>query len=554
MDVTAVIGNGNSMPMGVRKLPDNAGCGSLIDELLVAEAYPHPVAHLELRQTHISWIVLTGSFAYKIKKPVHYDFIDAATLERRHHLCDEELRLNRRFAPDLYVDVVPIVREDGRLRVGGAGVPVEYAVRMHEFDPSQQLATRLAQLGVAPDDMRGLAARLADAHLRAAVAPSCGPCGTVDAVRQPMLGNFRLLRAHLGDAGRLRKLERLARWTDDSLTRLAPLINSRLQSGMVRECHGDLHARNIVRWQQQWMPFDCLEFDPMLRWIDVISDVAFLFMDLTSRGRADLACEFISRYLEETGDYEGLRLLPLYAAYLALVRAKVDALGAEGAGPDERLALEARLAERLETALHFMQARPTTLVIMHGVTASGKSWLSERLVSALPALRIRSDLERKRLAGVAPLARRVFGIGEGAYAPAATAATYQRLLACAEAALDGDCNVVIDASFLDPAHREMFRALAQRRHCRYLIVCCVTDPATLQTRLRTRARSGLDPSEATREVLEQQLGTLQPLTADEQSYVVQVDTRGVGTADAAMLQVRTRLESAACQQENQGPS
>lgn len=541
MDANARVGEAQNVGMAASRTPGAGTGGFRIDELLVDAAYPHPVAHLQLKQTHISWVVLTGRFAYKVKKPVRYAFIDASTLERRRFLCEEELRLNRRFAPDLYLDVVSIVRDGGPLKVGGHGEPVEFAVRMHEFDPSQELAAQLAQNGVTAQDMNAFAAQLADWHLRAAVATAPGPFGTFERVRAAMLENFALLRTHLSGARELKLLERLATWTDDSLARFEPLIHSRRQSGMVRECHGDLHARNIVRWRQQWLPFDCLEFDPDLRWIDVMSDVAFLFMDLMSRHREDLAHEFLSRYLEETGDFEGLRLLSLYAAYLALVRAKVDALGAETAGPEERQALETRLAERLTTAVRFMDAEPPALVIMHGVTASGKSWLSERLVSAIHAVRIRSDLERKRLAGIAPLARRVFGVGEGDYTAATTQRTYERLLECAESALDGACSVIVDATFLDPVHREMFRSLALRRRCRFLIVSCSTDAATLEARLDSRAHGGLDPSEATRGVLDHQLSSHQPLTAEELPHAVQIDTSRFTSADAGITQIRTRL-------------
>jgi len=515
--------------------------GFRIEDLLTDAAYPHAVAHLKLLQTHISWVVLTGPYAYKIKKPVRYAFIDASTLERRRFLCEEELRLNHRFAPDLYVDVVPIVLDGGRLTVSGNGEPVEFAVRMHEFDPSQELAALLGQNVVTAQDMSTFAARIADSHRLAAVANLEDSFGSFQTVRAAMLANFALLRTHLGDALQLQLLERLASWTEDSLTRLRPLIESRRQSGMVRECHGDLHSRNIVRWRQRWLPFDSLEFDPDLRWVDVISDAAFLFMDLVSRHHEDLAHAFLSRYLEDTGDYEGLRLLPLYAAYLALVRAKVDALGAETAGPEERRALEARLAERLATAVLFMDARPQVLVIMHGVTASGKSWLSERLVSRIHAVRIRSDLERKRLLGVAPLARRVFGVGEGDYTAATMQHTYERLLECADSALEGSCSVIVDATFLNAAYRAMFGSLALRRRCRYLIVSCISDAATLKSRLESRARTGLDPSEATTAVLDQQLRSLQPLTKEEMRYAVQVDTSRLDSADAGLLEITAQL-------------
>ena len=512
-----------------------------IDDLLVAAAFPHPVTQVQLRQTHISWVVLTGPFAYKIKKPVRYEFIDASTLEKRRFLCEEELRLNRRLAPDLYNGIAAIVYENGRLSVGGRGDPLEFAVKMRQFDPSQELSERLARDDVTLQDMHGLAALLADFHVRAAVALASGPFGTFQKIRERMLDNITLLRRHLDGEPERKLLERLETWTNASLARLEPLIQSRRQIGAVRECHGDLHARNIVRWRQQWLPFDCLEFDPELRWIDVMSDTAFLFMDLASRRREDLACEFMSRYLEETGDYAGLRLLPLYATYSALVRAKVDALGAENAGDAERVALENRLTERLATAVRFMDAGPPAIVIMHGVTASGKSWLSEQLVPAIHALRIRSDLERKRLEGVAPLARRIFGVGEGAYGVASTQATYEQMHELADSALDGNCRVVIDATFLDPEHRDIFRRLALRRQCPFLIVTCTSDATTLASRLQTRARNDLDPSEATQAVLDRQLQAQQPLTDEELLHAIPVDTSRPGSASDAIKEVRARL-------------
>jgi len=512
-----------------------------IRELLVASCYPHAVTHLRLKETHLSWIVLTGHYAYKIKKPVSYDFIDASTLERRRFLCDEELRLNRRFAPELYLDVVPITRDSGRLMVGGTGKALEYAVRMREFAESEELASRLDRDAVAVEEIQAIAARLADAHRRAAVADAASRFGTLDAVRQPMLDNFSPLRTHLGDVRRLQLVERLEDWTRGSLARLRSLIEARRLAGMVRECHGDLHSRNIVLWSRQWMPFDCLEFDPALRWIDVISDVAFLYMDLVSRSRAALGYHFVSGYLECTGDYEGLKLVPLYSAYRALVRAKVDALGAETADAQALEGLRSRLEHRLDTAAGFVDAAPPALIIMHGVTASGKSWLSDRLIGAIPAVRVRSDLERKRLAGVAALAKRAVGVGEGDYSTEKTRAVYERLLDCAAAALDGNCSIIVDATFLDRLQRDAFRSLAKRMGRRFLIVSCIADPAILAGRLDARARGGFDPSEATRAVLKRQLQDAQPLGAEEgiQSIVIDMG-RPVDTGATAEM-IRARL-------------
>jgi len=512
-----------------------------IEQLLAKTAYPHAVTRIALKQTHLSWIVLTGSFAYKVKKPVRFDFVDASTLERRRHLCQEELRLNRRFAPGLYLDVVPITREADGLKAGGAGEPIEYAVRMRQFDEEQELGSCLERSAVTPQGMAALAGLLAEAHARADPATLDSPFGSLPAVRQPMFDNFSLLRARLSDPRQLQQLARLEAWTHRSLSQLTPVIESRRRSGRVRECHGDLHARNIVWWEDRWLPFDCLEFDPGLRWIDVVSDAAYLYMDLFARSREDLAANFLSRYLEVSGDYEGLRLLHLYCSYRALVRAKVDALWADTAGPRERIDLEARLARRLAAAMQFMETGQPALILMHGVTASGKSWLSERLVGAIPAIRVRSDLERKRLEGVDELAHRGLAVGAGNYSRIATRRTYERLLDCAGAALEGGCSIIVDATFLEARDRAAFRALAQQRECPFLIVSCVADPATLARRLDSRNRSGLDPSEATRDVLADQLERRQPLEAEEKRLALEIDTGSVAAVDGVAGRIRSLL-------------
>jgi uncharacterized protein len=294
------------------------------------------------------------------------------------------------------------------------------------------------------------------------------------------------------------------------------------------------------------MPFDCIEFGPDLRWTDVIGDTAFLYMDLTSRRREDLAHEFLSRYLEATGDYQGLQLLPLFAAYLALVRAKVDALDIKTAKEGERGSLEGRLAARLATAVRFMDKKQSAVMIMNGVSGSGKSWLSQQMVPLFQAVRIRSDLERKRLAGFAPLARHLYGIGEGNYSAAAIQRSYDWLVKCAGYAIDGGCNVIIDATFLDRAHRDAFRALATQRHCAFLIASCSTDASTLEARVDSRAHSGNDPSEATRAIVERQLCSWQPLSTDELPDAVHIDTTRLASANAGLAEVRSRLTALGC--------
>jgi len=511
-----------------------------VHELLAPAAFSHPVSAARLVETYISWIVLTGEFAYKIKKPVRFEFIDASSLERRRMLCEEELRLNRRLAPDLYLDVVPITRDREGLHVAGSGPAVEFAVRMRQFAAADELANQLGPGGAEPEELARLGALLAQFHAGAGVAGSDTNYGEYDAVRDQILANLAVLMASLTSAEDLRGLGRLTDWSHAALAALEPLIRLRKLSGAVRECHGDLHARNIVRWRGAWTPFDCLEFEPALRWIDVMSDVAFLFMDLLAHERGDLAYAFLGRYLEQTGDYEGLRVLPFYAVYRALVRAKVDALAAHTSPPELARGMRARLADRVNVALKLTHPQEPTLVIMHGVAASGKSLLSERLAPVLAAVRVRSDLERKRLAGVPALAQREFGFRMGAYDTESTHRTYARLLECAESALASGISVIVDATFLDRRRRELFHALARQRRSSFLIVSCQTNRATLDARLAARRQAGADASEATHTVLEEQLKLLEPLTALERSHAVEIDT----TTEAPLASTIERIRAA----------
>ena len=509
-----------------------------IHELLAPEAFPHPVSAITLRETHISWVILTGPFAYKIKKAVKFDFIDSLTLQRRRHLCEEELRLNRRLAPDLYVDVVAITRKNGCIAIDGDGAAIEYAVRMQQFSASDELPALLTTRDVKVAQMEALAESLAQFHLNATVAaPTQAPAKT-ELMYQSVFGNLAQLLTHLsGEYSSA--LNRLIDWTHDTAQALEPAFEARERSGFVRECHGDLHAANIVRWHGQLVPFDAIEFEPKLRWIDVISDVAFLVMDLASHERTDLASALLSRYLEVTGDYDGVRVLPFYAAYRALVRAKIDALAAEQL-PSQAAELRQRLQRRIRAALTWTTRRQPTLVLMHGASGSGKSWLSRQLVPELGAIRIRSDLERKRLAGRQATQPSAASVREGIYAPQFTHRTYGRMVDCAENCLRAGFDVVVDASFLEVTDRELFRGLAKRFGALCLIVSCQADPITLAQRIEERSAGHSDPSDATLSVLDTQLRAMQPFESSEQPDVVAVDTRESDAIQRVVAAIRGR--------------
>lgn len=506
-------------------------------ELLAGSGLPNPVGAVRLVETPISWILLTGEFAYKIKKPVSFDFLDAATLERRRMLCEEELRLNRRLAPDLYLRIVALTRDSNGIRVDGSGPIVEYAVCMREFPAADQFDRRLALGTVPPTDLLAFGARIADFHRDAAIAGTESPYGSHDEVQKQVFENLATLIANLPAEQNLKSLSRLSEWSRAATTTLEPLIRLRKDSGAVRECHGDLHARNLVYWHQTLTPFDCLEFAPALRWIDGMSDTAFLFMDLLAHRRKDLAFAFLNGYLERGGDYEGLRLLRFYAVYRALVRAKVDALGAHSARPEAARDMQEHLAKRLQIAAGFLEPTQPALLVMNGVTASGKSHMSADLALQVGAVRVRSDLERKRLSGAAALGQRAFEVGSGDYDETSNNRTYARLAECADAALAAGHHVVVDAAFLEPGRRALFHALADEHRCPFMIVSCDASADVLRERLAGRNAAADDPSEATSRVLEHQWETRGALTAHELTHTIQVRTDAPDAQESAVAAI-----------------
>jgi hypothetical protein len=509
---------------------------------LTSLAFPHPVASVEVRETNISWVVLTGSFAYKIKKSVRLGFIDTSTLARRHDLCDEELRLNRRLAKDLYLKVAAITREADGLRIDGHGQVVEYAVQMKQFDAAQELSVLLEHGKVSSPEFVDLAERLAQFH-------GCVPTAPVDYdfphtrdLHEAVLRNSALLLSHLDADPLVPEITRLIAWTQDYLRDSLDQLRSRERRGAIRECHGDLHSRNVVRWCSQLVPFDCLEFDPKLRWIDVMNDIAFLVMDLRSQNRKDLAATFLNAYLDRTGDYDGVQHLAFYAVYRALVRAMVDSLGAQENGA-RRQELHSRLQSRVKAGSAYLDRPRPALFIMHGLSGSGKSWLSERLIPQLEALRIRSDVERKRVGGFAESIDSSDDFQQGLYRPEITCRTYARLLECAQSCLTGGFNTIVDAAFLKGKDRSLFRECALRGQWTFIIVVCRASHAVLVQRLEQRSQLHADPSDADVDILARQPQITEPLDEAELAHAITVDTTDPEACQEVFAAIQCRRNS-----------
>jgi hypothetical protein len=297
----------------------------LIHALLDPARYPDGVARVEWVQTHISWVLLAGDFAYKIKKPVKLSFLDFSTLALRHEYCQEELRLNRRFATELYLDVVGIYNTPQDPQWQGPGAPIEYAVRMHRFEESARLDHVCARGELQARQVSALADTVVAFHQAAAMAAAGSHFGSGEHILQPALDNFTDLLRVLPDKALQTRLSALRTWTLTRFKQLAPLMQARQQAGRVRECHGDLHLANMVLIKGRVQLFDCIEFNEDLRWMDVASEIAFVYIDLLAHDQPGLANWFLDEMLSRSGDYEAARVLRFYAVYRAMVRAKVAA-------------------------------------------------------------------------------------------------------------------------------------------------------------------------------------------------------------------------------------
>ncbi len=489
----------------------------LIRGLQDPAAFPHAVQEVQLIETHISWVLLTGEFVYKIKKPVSLGFLDFSTLERRKFFCDEEIRLNRRTAPELYLDVVSIGDTPEGLKIG-ADPAVEYAVRMRQFPADARLDQRLKAGLLTPRDMRALAGVLARFHQDLPPRRNIDPASVAARAARPALNNFRHLNPELFSGDSRQVLATIEAWTLQQAKKLGPVFEARASNGFIRECHGDLHLANLVEMGERFLLFDCIEFNPELRWIDAVSDIAFLVMDLMAHECADLAYAFLSAWLEENGDYDGLEVLRFYLVYRCMVRVIVASVrfGQSHKGGDNDYRVDAH--RYLELARLMVQTPPTPrLVLMHGLSGSGKTWISERLVPSLPAIRVRSDLERKRLhVGL--------DAETGLYGREATDSTYESLVRHCETGLQAGFDMIADATFLRRCHRSLFLDLAARLGVQPVILDCTAPVATLQARIRRRAAAHMDASDADLAVLQQQLDHHDELGTQEQQFVISVGT------------------------------
>ncbi len=512
-------------------------------QLLDPNAYPDKVDKVEHVETHISHIFLAGAFAYKIKKPLNLGFLDFSTLQKRKFFCEEEVRLNSRLARDIYIDVVPITINNGRALVLDNQIDkqqdiIEYAVRMHRFDRKMELDTLLEQKdsNLWRDEwIDELTSCVAEFHRNSAVASVESGYGVADIILSFALENFIQIKQQLKDQDIVEYSEQLQQWTQSKWQNLLDEIESRLKGGFIRECHGDMHLANMVHWKGKVQIFDGIEFNVNLRWIDVMSEIAFLIMDLESRGKSGLAWRFLNGYLYLSGDYKGLKLLNFYRTYRAAVRAKVAALRYSQLS-------DVKHKSYLELASCYTKPIQVSVIMLHGLSGSGKSSLAVCLSELLMAVRISSDVERKRLFGL------FHGISKPPlqgqmYTEEANKATYGRLLDLTRTIIKDGYSVVIDATFIKAQERSKFYQAFDKKNLPLVVIDLQVDEDELRRRVRKRTGEKGNVSDADTSVLEKQLHYPEPITKSEQANVLRIDANTFPDPKEVASEVRTMINT-----------
>lgn len=493
-----------------------------LTSLLDPAAWPEPTGRVELVQTHVSFIFLTDSHAWKVKKSVDFGFLDFTTLEKRRFFCHEEVRLNRRLSPHVYLGVVPIVRQGGRVVVGGEGEPFEYAVKMVRLPGELMMDRLLDRDGVTSGKVRELAEVIARFHLAADRGGRIASFGTPEMISSHWRENFDQARRFRGVTVEPEEFDFLEGWVERFMTRNHHLFLRRVEEGFIRDCDGDLHAANICLTDPVTV-FDCIEFNERFRFIDTAADLAFLLMDLDRHGRGDLRETLRSRYVKITGDGGMLPLLPFYQSQRAFIRGKVESLATldpELADDErERFTLSARRSYSLAVR-YAREAGEPLLAITCGKVGSGKSRLAGFLAERWGWDRFSSDRIRKELHGI-PLTER----GRPIYAPEATERTYGELERRAVESIQGGRSVVVDATFHSRRLRSRFRDAARMAGARFLILSVVCDEGVTLERL---GRRSLDPDEVSDAGVGEYL-RLSPYfepPAPDEGEIVEIDTTG----------------------------
>jgi aminoglycoside phosphotransferase family enzyme/predicted kinase len=536
----------------------------LIEALHNPACYPHPIdTSIKVIETQVSWVILTGDYVYKVKKQLDFGFLDFSTLEKRQFYCEEELRLNQRLAPDIYQAVVtisgsienPVIGNDdyrltqqettntsefisGNTKLknaiastelaaedtphtddqtieitdNSASTVLEYAVRMQQFDPTDGLDKLLQCNQFDPSWINPLAQQLAQFHLCLPTITSNSPWGEPENIWQLVSDNFTHTLNFYKDSQDSQQIALLYEQTTSQFIQLKDLLSDRRRQGFIRECHGDLHLGNITCYKNELRLFDCIEFNLQFRWIDTCSDLAFLLMDLEANDRYSWANIALNRYLEITGDFQALALLNFYKSFRAMVRAKIATFGEQ--------ADHGTFIKYLELTQSYQTKSPPKLIIMHGLSGSGKSHISEQITKSSPTIRLRSETERNRLHK--ELQKK--GKNLQLHSPEINARLSQHLISLTEQVISLGYSVIVDGTFLKQHFRQKYIDVAQKFSIDICILSCQCNEKLMEARLVKGINTRSNDSNFSLDRLAHQRSYQQPLSDQELLLQQQVDT------------------------------
>ncbi len=494
----------------------NTNFPPVIQAMLEPGFYPHPVQDkIQLIQTHVSSVFLTGDYVYKMKKSVNFGFLNYETLDLRKHFCEEEIRLNQRGAKPLYIEILSITQSDNEFKLGGDGEIVEYVLKMRQFPQENLFSSQFEQDNLKSEDLEKLGKIVADFHSGSYTDDYILSFGEIPKIRQAIDENYAQTDKYVGIAQTTEQFAATKEYTDNFFEGRKNIFASRVEKKLIRECHGDLHLRNICVFQDEILLFDCIEFNEPFRFVDVMYDIAFAVMDIEARGRKDLANAFLNTYIEETGDWEGLQVLPLYLSRQAYVRAKVTSflLDDPNISETDKKAAGKTAADYYTLAYKYTQIKQGKITLMSGLSGSGKSTTGKKIARETSAIHIRSDAIRKHLAGIKLTEKG----GNEIYSAQMTEKTYDRLLELGIMLAKQGFSVILDAKYDRRSLREKAIKTADAENIPLEIVYCHVSEEILRDRLNKRTG---DIADATADLVTSQLANWEDFTEDEKQLLV----------------------------------
>lgn len=509
----------------------------ILQSLLKPSAYPEPTVSVRLIQTHVSFIFITDDFVYKIKKPVDFGFLNFSTLDRRRFYCNEEVRLNRRLSPDIYLGVVEVRESPCGAAFHGDGKVIDYAVKMRRL-PEERMLNRLLGEGKATDDdIRRIARTIAEFHLDAGRSEEIDRYGSTECIRRNWEENFQQIADFSSLTIRGQDLRIIKEWVENFLVENERLFADRVSRGFIRDCDGDIHTENICL-NDQVRIFDCIEFNNRFRYSDTASDIAFLLMDFDFNGRPDFSDIFLAEYAAATEDRDIGRLLDFYKLYRAVVRGKVESFSLR----DPNIPAHEKQAAKQRAIRYFRLARgyvlrrklPPSLIITCGLTGTGKSSMAKELAFELGLEVAGSDETRKRLAAVGPYEHRLDEYNKGIYTETFTDATYGELLRRSEKTLAAGRGIVVDATFRRKGDRLLFRNLAARLKVPFYLILTTCPENVVKERLDERLRRR-EVSDGRWELFQRQKEEFEPPGSNEGGTILLDTTRPVSDNIALIL-------------------